>query len=133
MLCAKLVVCRGRATAYRGALAGRCDRRFVEQWPGSLEDARVRWPKGIAVGKLAVVKAPGKSPRLAGDSSVCGPNARSKILERVEYPTIFEVESALASGTGASPELAAIVIDVAAAHKRVKLQEADCVASSFFR
>ena len=78
---------------------------FVEHWPGSLEDARVRWPKGVAVGKLAVVKAPGKSPRLVGDSSVCGANGRSKILERVEYPTIHEVESALASRTGASPEL----------------------------
>ena len=60
-----------------------------------------------------------------GDSSVCGANGRSKILERVEYPTIHEVEGALASRTDASPELAAIVIDVAAAHKRVKLQEPD--------
>ena len=38
----------------------------------SIEQARQHWHKGIAVGKLNVVHAEGKDPRLVLDSTVCG-------------------------------------------------------------
>ena len=54
--------------------------------PGGQAAARARWGKNLAAGKLGVVHAPGKKPRLIGDGSVSGANARSRILEKVHLP-----------------------------------------------
>ena len=37
---------------------------WIQQVPGGLKAAKKRWPKGIAVGKLSLVKAEGRDPRL---------------------------------------------------------------------
>ncbi|CAE7756746.1 unnamed protein product, partial [Symbiodinium necroappetens] len=44
---------------------------WIQQVPGGLKAAKKRWPKGIAVGKLSLVKAEGRDPRLVLDSTVC--------------------------------------------------------------
>jgi hypothetical protein len=100
---------------------------FLEQWHGSLEDAELRWPGHVAVMKLAVVVAEGRSPRLIADASAPGINARSRIPERIMLPTIQEVKRALALHYELFPNepLAAAVIDVKSAHKRIKIKEAD--------
>ena len=41
---------------------------------GGEPEARRRWGKLVASGKLGVVRAPGKKPRLIGDGSVSGAN-----------------------------------------------------------
>ncbi len=100
---------------------------YLEQWSGSLRDAEARWPGAVAVMKLAVIIAAGKSPRLVADATAPGVNARCRIPERIELPTIRDVMRALAIHYALHPdeELAAVVIDVKAAHKQVKIREAD--------
>ncbi|CAJ1458009.1 unnamed protein product, partial [Effrenium voratum] len=57
---------------------------FVLQ--GGEEEARSRWGSLVASGKLGVVRAPGKKPRLIGDGSISGANPAARIGERVRLP-----------------------------------------------
>ena len=49
-------------------------------------EAHARWPKGVAVGKLNVVFADNKEPRLVLDSTVCNVNPRCHLPEQVSLP-----------------------------------------------
>ena len=54
---------------------------------GGEEEARRRWGKHVAAGKLGVVHASGKKkPRLFEDGSISGANPSSRIRERVRLP-----------------------------------------------
>ena len=64
----------------------------------SVEQARQHWHKGIAVGKLNVVHAEGKEPRLVLDSTVCGVNPKRNIPERVSLPMASDVRLAFMPG-----------------------------------
>ena len=48
---------------------------WIQQVPGGLKAAKKRWPKGVAVGKLSLVKAEGRDPRLVLDSTRGGNHA----------------------------------------------------------
>ena len=100
---------------------------FLEEWFGTLDDARAQWPLGIAVSKLAVVQAAGKDPRLVVDATAAGLNPRAHFPERAENPTIAEVKHLIASHYDHHPSepLVAITIDVKSAHKRVLIREAE--------
>ena len=90
--------------------------------PGGQAAARARWRKNLAAGKLGVVHAPGKKPRLIGDGSVSGANARSRILEKVRLPTLHSLQRFLSA---APPEMSwtALCFDVRGAHKLFKVRE----------
>ena len=47
---------------------------WVQHIPGGRSAAQARWPSATAVGKLNLVEAPGKDPRLILDSTVCQVN-----------------------------------------------------------
>ena len=49
------------------------DKGYLEEVE-SLAHAQQRWGDRVAVGRMNVVQAPGKAPRLIVDSSVCGTN-----------------------------------------------------------
>ena len=57
-------------------IAKEIEQGWVEQTNMSLEQAKAFWPKGVALGKLNVVFAEGKDPRLVLDSTICGVNPR---------------------------------------------------------
>ena len=59
----------------------------------SLAEAREKWPLGIAVGKLNVVFAEGKEPRLVLDSTVRHVNTRCHLPERLSLPARRLAES----------------------------------------
>ena len=82
-----------------------------------VEQARQRWNKGIAVGKLNVVHAEGKEPRLVLDSTVCGVNPKCNIPE---LPMASDVrpEDTHASFIGAS-------FDFKAAHKQIQVHPSE--------
>ena len=61
---------------------------WIQQVPGGLKAAKKRWPKGIAVGKLSLVKAEGRDPRLVLDSTICQVNPLCRIPEAVTMPTV---------------------------------------------
>ena len=76
----------------------------------SITDAREKWPLGVAVGKLNVVFAEGKEPRLVLDSTVCQVNTRCHLPERLSLPM-----ASPGAFIGAS-------IDFKAAHKQVQVR-----------
>ncbi|CAE7459247.1 unnamed protein product [Symbiodinium sp. KB8] len=68
------------------------EKGFVKRFEGTEEDAALHWPKGTAIGKLNVVVAEGRDPRLVLDSTVCGLNPAVHIPERVALPTASDVQ-----------------------------------------
>ena len=90
----------------------------------SIEQARRHWHKGIAVGKLNVVHAEGKEPRLVLDSTVCGVNPKCNIPERISLPMASDVRLAFtpedthASFIGTS-------FDFKAAHKQIQVHPSE--------
>ena len=81
----------------------------------STEQARQHWNKGIAVGKLNVVHAEGKEPRLVLDSTVCGVNPKCNISD---VRLAFMPEDTHASFIGASFEFKA-------AHKQIQVHPSE--------
>ncbi len=55
---------------------------------GSLEEAKLRWPGKVAVGKLGLVKRPGKEPHLTGDSTVCNVNNKARRALATRWKTL---------------------------------------------
>ena len=96
---------------------------WIEEIPGGLLEAQQRWQQ-CAVGKLNVVQAPGRKPRLVLDSSCCGVNQQCALPETMILPTVDDVRSTLhtldcgSSWTGLS-------LDIRAAHKQIRLRESD--------
>ena len=105
---------------------------YVEKFTGSEADLRQRFKDGcLAVGKLGVVRKPGKDDRLIGDSSACKTSPSAKFSEKAEVPSIGYFAHALDRfaeheknrGVGnRSPRPAdwiLLSIDVKAAHKSI--------------
>ena len=92
--------------------------------PGGLEAAKKRWPKGIAVGKLSLVKAEGRDPRLVLDSTICQVNPLCRIPEAVTMPTVQEVRRSFQPQDPRGAYISASV-DFKAAHKRVKVHDSE--------
>ena len=87
----------------------------------SIADAREKRPLGIAVGKLNVVFAEGKEPRLVLDSTVCQVNTRCHLPERLSLP----LASDLALSTQPEDTPGAFIgasIDFKAANKQVQVR-----------
>ena len=91
---------------------------------GGEQEARAKWPKGIAIGKLNVVQADGKDPRMVLDSSVCNVNPRCTLPERVCLPTAADVRTTFKPHDPPNASQGA-ALDFKAAHKRVKVRHSD--------
>ena len=94
---------------------------WVVEIAGGEKDARARWPKGIAIGKLNVVQAEGKDPRMVLDSSVCNVNPLCTLPERVCLPTSADVRATFKPSDPKHASQGA-ALDFKAAHKRVKVR-----------
>ena len=111
-----------------GALSDLAEKEIANGWVirtgMSIEQARQRWHKGIAVGKLNVVRAEGKDPRLDEDSTVCGVNPKCASPERISLPMVSDVRLAFlpedthSSFVGAS-------FDFKAAHKQIQVHPSE--------
>ena len=97
---------------------------WVIEIPGGEQEARAQWPKGIAIGKLNVVQADGKEPRMVLDSSVCNVNPRCTLPERVCLPTVADVRATFKPHDPPNASQGA-ALDFKAAHKRVKVRHSD--------
>ena len=97
---------------------------WIQQVPGGLKAAKKRWPKGIAVGKLSLVKAEGRDPRLVLDSTICQVNPLCRIPEAVTMPTVQEVRRSFQPQDPRGAYISAS-IDFKAAHKRVKVHDSE--------
>ena len=105
-------------------LATELEQGWISKFPGSKADAQQHWPNRTAIGKLNVVFAEGKDPRLVLDSTVCNANTLCRIPEQVALPSSLDVHrSFLPSDLHGS--WAGIALDVKAAHKRIKVCPAE--------
>ena len=97
---------------------------WVEKFEGSRSDAQQKWPQRTAIGKLNVVFAEGKDPRLVLDSIVCNANTLCRIPEQVMLPSSLDVHRSFLQ-TDRFSSWAGIALDVKAAHKRIKVRTAE--------
>ena len=97
---------------------------WVHKVPGGREEALKRWPSATAIGKLNLVEAPGKDPRLVLDSAVCQVNTNCSLPEAVQLPTVSDVCSSFQPSDPRSMWIGAS-LDFKAAHKQVKVRPAD--------
>ena len=87
----------------------------------TLAEAKEKWPLGVAVGKLNIVFAEGKDPRVVLDSAVCQANTRCYLSERLSVPMASDVamstqpEDMPGAFIGAS-------LDFKAAHKQIQVR-----------
>ena len=84
------------------------------------------------MGKLNVVLADGKDPRLVLDSTVCNANTLCRIAEQVALPSSLDVRRSFLS-SDLRGSWTGIALDVKAAHKRIKVSPAEQGALLFER
>ena len=97
---------------------------YLEEVP-SLEAAYARWGQDrVAVGKVNIVKAPGRSPRLVVDNSVCNTNQNCYVPEQFSLPSLQDIESAFPLRQD-SEEVGGFSLDVKGAHKTSRVRERD--------
>ena len=77
-----------------------------------------------AVGKLGVVVSPDRPPRLVVDSSVSGVTSNTRLPNKAPNPSLADVRKCLPL-CPANESLAALVLDVSKAHRRVRIRPAD--------
>ena len=65
---------------------------WIRSFTGDSKAAQAHWAEGTATGKLNIVMAEGKGPRLALDSTVCNANTLRKVPERVQLPTALDAQ-----------------------------------------
>ncbi|OLP74596.1 hypothetical protein AK812_SmicGene45817, partial [Symbiodinium microadriaticum] len=92
---------------------------WVRKFEGTEQEAALHWPAGTAIGKLNLVLAEGKEPRIVLDSSVCGLNPAVHLPERVALPTGADVQRSFLSDD-CFAQLCAVSLDFKAAHKCCK-------------
>ncbi|CAE7771724.1 unnamed protein product [Symbiodinium sp. CCMP2592] len=108
----------------RRLLQEELDQGFCFKFNGSLADAQRRWPLGVALGKLSVVRAPGRSERLCLDNSVCGTNANCTVPEKQHMPSARDVLHSYPLRE-CSQIQGALSIDIKSAHKRCVVKDAE--------
>ena len=115
----------------RDLLAGEVKQGWMEEWKGGLESARERWGRKVAVGKLAVIEAPGKEPRLVGDSSAPNASTQARFPNRMRNPRVADVKEGLRRCRRKGGRWIAITLDVKSAHKIMRVAEKDGGCSFF--
>ena len=104
---------RGRTSLLRNEIAN----NWIVETGLSVAEAR---EKGIAVGKINVVFAEGKEPRLVLDSTVCQVNTRCHLPERLSLPMASDL--ALSTQPEDTPGAFVGGIDFKAARKQVQVR-----------
>ena len=99
--------------------------------PGGEAEARERWGSWVAAGKLGVVKAPGKKPRLIGDGTISGANKACRIPERARLPGLNSVQRFFSLPESRSTSWEAFSFDIQGAHKLVRVKPCEQGLSCF--
>ncbi|CAE7277494.1 unnamed protein product [Symbiodinium sp. CCMP2592] len=100
------------------------DAGYCFKFEGTLEEAKSRWPVGLALGKLGGVRAPGRAERLVLDNSVAGTNSQCTVPERQCFPSIHDVSHSFPIRETSDRQMA-ICIDVKQAHKRCRIRDSE--------
>ena len=106
------------------------DAGFIEEI-SNIKEAERRWPKGIALGKLGVVCADNRDPRLVLDSTICGMNGRCHLPEKQRLPNLRHVSYFLSTCPPLQEEWQGASINIKAAHKRMLIKEEEKGSTAF--
>ena len=90
--------------------------KFVKEFLGVFEQAKKRWPKGVAVGRLSEARSDKRDPRLCFDSTIPNVDAKVQMEDKSFNPCVDDIVSAkvvthLSEGVG-------LTIDVSKADKK---------------
>ena len=127
----ELVICQGN---WKGAeddpallqqlVQEELDAGYLEELP-DIESAFKRWGKDrVAVGKVNIVKAPGRSPRLVLDNSICHTNQCCFVPEQFSLPSLQDIQSSFPLRED-NEEVRGFSLDVKGAHKTSRVRESD--------
>ena len=94
---------------------------WVKPFPAGRQAVAQHWPAGSAIGKLNIVTAEGKDPRLVLDSTICNANVACRVPEKVSLPSNLDVHRTFSSDD-AFGRWIALSLDFKAAHKCIKVQ-----------
>ena len=104
-------------------LASELQAGWIREIPSGDEELRSLY-KHTAVGKLGVVLAPGRPPRLVVDSSVSGVTSNTHLPNRSANPSLMDVRRIIPLSDSLE-QLVALVLDVAKAHRRILIRASD--------
>ena len=91
----------------------------------SIEEAYKRWGKDrVAVGRVNIVKAPGRSPRLVVDNSICNTNQNCNVPEQFSLPCLQDIQASYPLREDNEP-ISGFSLDVKGAHKTSRVREQD--------
>ena len=97
---------------------------FLEE-VDSIEEAYRRWGKDrVAVGRVNIVKAPGRSPRLVVDNSICNTNQNCTVPEQFSLPCLQDIQASYPLREDNEP-VSGFSLDVKGAHKTSRVREKD--------
>ncbi|CAE6954665.1 LRRC45 [Symbiodinium sp. KB8] len=103
---------------------------WIAEVPGGLPALKRQYDRS-AVGKLGLVKAPDRDPRLVVDGSVSGVTAHTHLPNKSANPTITGLRRCLPCRTSLE-RLFALILDVSKAHRRILIRPADRGLLCFF-
>ena len=93
---------------------------WIEPFHGTVADAKLRWPLGVAVGKLGIAFHESRPPRLVVDPSISGANAACVVPEKQTMPSAFDVIRSFPLRNLRKSQ-SAFSLDIKSAHKRIVL------------
>ena len=92
----------------------------------SLEAAQAHFgPERVAVGRVNIVHAPGKKPRLVVDSSVCHTNRACRVPEKSSLPSLGDIRASFPLRQDNEEVAAFSFSDIRSARKTVRIREQD--------
>ena len=97
------------------------DAKFAHEFYGDIAQAKQRWPKGVAVGRLSVARSDQRAPSLCLDSTIPDVNAKVQNEEKSFNPCVEDVASAKV--VSHPSEGIGLTIDVSKAHKSFRTRE----------
>ena len=125
-----LSICNGNwssAEADHGTLHELVQEELNKGWlfeMDSLASAQSRFGDKLAIGKMSIVRAAGKKPRLVVDSTVCGTNPACVIPETFGLPSVDDVRDSFPLRLHCG-KLSGFALDVKSAHKTVRVRPSD--------
>ena len=99
------------------------DAGFIAHVPGGLAELKQQFER-TAVGKLGVVIAEGRSPRLVVDSSISNVTSNTVIPNHMMLPRISDILSC-APTEMAQQQVIQLTLDVSKAHRRILIDQQD--------
>lgn len=97
---------------------------WVQKYDGDIDQARLTWPTGVALGKLGVAFSSTRPPRLIVDPSISGTNQACHIPEKQCFPSVKDVISSFPLRDCGQPQ-SGFTLDIKSAHKCVRLRPSE--------